>query len=232
MMSFALPRLRVFDDLPRDVRLAMRLLVKDRWFTAAAIFALSLGIAANTTVYTVVNTMMLRGLPVAHPDRFVAFLDSLRPPALKYPTAAQRMAFFERLLDRVGGTPAVQSASITNAWPFGYTPQWRAAIDEGSPTDEHVAFTASYVTAGPRYFETLGVTVVRGRDFDELDGSPGHDAAIVNQLLAASWFGGADPIGRRIAFSIPGRARRRRTSRRSSGFRRQSARPYSRISAR
>jgi hypothetical protein len=100
-------------------------------------------------------------------------------------------------------TYSIPAASITNAWPFGYTPQWRAAIDPGSPSDAGVAFTASYVTAGPRYFETLGLTVVRGRDFDELDGLPGHDAAIVNQLLAARWFGGADPIGRRIAFVDP-----------------------------
>lgn len=79
-MRFALPAFGLFDDLPRDLRLAMRLLVKDRWFTAAATFALSLGIAANTTVYTVVNTMMLRGLPVAHPDRFVAFDDPTHSP--------------------------------------------------------------------------------------------------------------------------------------------------------
>jgi predicted permease len=128
---------------------------------------------------------------------------SLRPPAAKYRTPAERVAFFEHLLARLDADTPVQAASITNAWPFGYTPQWRAAIDDGSPSDERVAFTASYVTAGPRYFETLGLTVVRGRDFDELDGLPGHDAAIVNQLLATRWFGGADPIGRRIAFVDP-----------------------------
>jgi len=128
---------------------------------------------------------------------------SLRPPAAKYRTPAERIAFFDHLLSRLGADAPVQSASITNAWPFGYTPQWRAAIDDGSPSDDRVAFTASYVSAGPRYFETLGLTVVRGRDFDELDGLAGHDAAIVNQLLAARWFGGADPIGRRIAFVDP-----------------------------
>ena len=174
-----------------------------RWTSALLVGQL----AFTLTLLTGAALMMRSFLAVYRADAIVDATQimtySLRPPAVKYAAAAQRMAFFERLLQRLDGTPALQSASMTNAWPFGYTPQWRAAIDEGSPTDEHVAFTASYVTAGPRYFETLGVTVVRGRDFDELDGSPGHDAVIVNQLLAGRWFGREDPIGRRIAFVDP-----------------------------
>src|SRR5258706_10077840 len=56
-------------SLWQDIRFAVRLLVKDRWFTLAAATALALGIAANTAVFTFVNAVLIRGLPFDHPDR-------------------------------------------------------------------------------------------------------------------------------------------------------------------
>jgi hypothetical protein len=55
-----------------DLRLAVRLLLKDTWFTLAAVAALALGIAANSTVFTLVNGVLLRDLPFDEPDRIVA----------------------------------------------------------------------------------------------------------------------------------------------------------------
>jgi hypothetical protein len=60
------------------------------------------------------------------------------------------------------------------------------------------------VTIGARYFETLGVKVIRGRAFDDLDGTPGHENAIVNQRFVSMHFGGEDPIGRRIKLTPDG----------------------------
>src|SRR5687768_6879875 len=79
-----LPRRRLGRPLPRsgfsmsfvdfwhDVRYAVRRLVEARWFTLAAVTALSLGIGANTTVFTFVNAILLRGLPFEDADRIVA----------------------------------------------------------------------------------------------------------------------------------------------------------------
>jgi hypothetical protein len=58
-------------DLSQDVRFAGRLLLKDRRFTIAAVVALALGIAANTTVFTFVNGVVLRDLPLKDADRLV-----------------------------------------------------------------------------------------------------------------------------------------------------------------
>jgi putative ABC transport system permease protein len=58
------------------------------------------------------------------------------------------------------------------------------------------------VTADPRYFETIGLRVLRGRGFTELDGSPGNEVALVNTRFAEMHFPGEDPIGRRITLSI------------------------------
>src|SRR4051812_44903430 len=56
----------------QDLRFAVRLLVKDRWFTAVAVIALGLGIGVNATVFTFVNAVLLRGLPFNQPDRILA----------------------------------------------------------------------------------------------------------------------------------------------------------------
>src|SRR5438093_10047835 len=56
----------------QDVRFAVRLLVKDKWFTLVAAIALALGIGVNNTVFTFVNAVLIRGLPFNDPDRIFA----------------------------------------------------------------------------------------------------------------------------------------------------------------
>ena len=58
-------------DLWQDVRYGARLLMKARWFTLAAGTALALGIGANTTVFTLVNAVLFRGLPFDDPESIV-----------------------------------------------------------------------------------------------------------------------------------------------------------------
>src|SRR3954463_6322486 len=58
--------------LLQDLRFAIRLLVKDRWFTLVAAVALALGIAANNAVFTFVNAVLIRGVPFKDGNRIVA----------------------------------------------------------------------------------------------------------------------------------------------------------------
>ena len=55
-----------------DVRFAGRLLLKDKWFTLVAAVALALGIGVNATVFTFVNAVLIRGVPMPDPDRVMA----------------------------------------------------------------------------------------------------------------------------------------------------------------
>jgi hypothetical protein len=53
-------------DVFQDVRFAVRLLAKDRWFTLVAALTLGLGIGVNNTLFTIVNALCIRGLPIEH----------------------------------------------------------------------------------------------------------------------------------------------------------------------
>src|SRR5947209_15199761 len=56
----------------QDLRFAIRLLIKDRWFTLVAVTALALGIGVNATVFTFVNAVLIRGLPFDEPNRIMS----------------------------------------------------------------------------------------------------------------------------------------------------------------
>ena len=51
---------------------------------------------------------------------------------------------------------------------------------------------------GPRYFQTIGARIVRGRDIDERDGASAPRVAVINETMARFYFGGQDPIGRSL----------------------------------
>src|SRR5688572_30371833 len=63
---------RVLEDLFQDLRFASRLMIKDRWFTAAAIAVVALGIGANTVGFTIINAAFIRGFSFEASDRLYA----------------------------------------------------------------------------------------------------------------------------------------------------------------
>ena len=73
---------RVVGSILQDLRFAFALIAKDRWFSAAAIAALALGIGANAVGFTIVNAAFLRGLPFEDADRLLhpVVAEPIRPP--------------------------------------------------------------------------------------------------------------------------------------------------------
>lgn len=76
--ALCLQRRRLEEDMFQDLRLGARLLVKHPGFTAITVLTLALGIGANVTIFSVVNSLLLRPLPYADPDRLI-FLWSEAP---------------------------------------------------------------------------------------------------------------------------------------------------------
>jgi putative ABC transport system permease protein len=108
-------------------------------------------------------------------------------------------AFYREALDRVRALPGVTSAALAERLPFTPNIQTNTIfIDRRtySSTDRGAATDVSRVSTD--YFRTLGVPILRGRDFDERDTPGSLPVVIINQAMAERYWPGEDPIGRRL----------------------------------
>jgi putative ABC transport system permease protein len=125
-------------------------------------------------------------------------------PTQKYPTPERRRPFFDRLDQRLAGLAGIQTATITTNMPLGGGNPRLLEVESHPLAAGEQAQTVTQVMIGPRYFESIGLRIVRGRGFDDLDGASGHETAVINQRFAAMHFANDDPIGRRIKLTNDG----------------------------
>ncbi len=117
-------------------------------------------------------------------------------PTRKYSNPQMRNNFLLRMEERLNTVDTVAGASVTNSLPMFGGAARQLAI-EGKPAPEKPQIV-TVLDVGSRYFDAAGVSLIRGRPFDTVEGTPGREAAVVNQRLASMYFGNEDPIGRRI----------------------------------
>ncbi|HEX8720562.1 MAG TPA: ABC transporter permease [Pyrinomonadaceae bacterium] len=110
------------------------------------------------------------------------------------------LAFYRELLARVAAQPGVESASLVRFAQLGFSFGQTQVSAEGRAREGDEGVSTGFNTAGPRYFETMGTTLVRGRDFTEADGEGAPAVAVVNETLAAILWPGEDPLGKRLSF--------------------------------
>jgi predicted permease len=122
------------------------------------------------------------------------------PPA-RYPQEAQRRAFFFGLLDRIRCLPGVESAATTFILPLGGGAWQNDFCVEGQPPEEPGRSTWAEVSAvSPGYFRTMGIPLVRGRDFTLEDPPEGERQVVVSRSLAARYWPEKNPVGKRLKF--------------------------------
>jgi putative ABC transport system permease protein len=124
---------------------------------------------------------------------------TLTLPAADYASTAARRQFAGKVLEGLAAVPGVTSVALATHGPIGGAAE-RQLVVAGTAA---AAGPVQTVQISPRYFDVLGIGVVRGRAFTARDGLPGEAAVIVNARLAALHFGGADPVGRRLALPPP-----------------------------
>jgi predicted permease len=131
---------------------------------------------------------------------------------LRY-TKTQGQDFYRQVIEQVEQLPGVQSATLTRTPPLSGASRQSTVIVEGQDSPDRVSHSEGggmndemgnvtlVSSVALKYFQTLNIPLLRGRDFTAQDreGTPG--VVIVNQRFAARYFPGADPIGRRISFN-------------------------------
>ncbi|MBC7897113.1 MAG: ABC transporter permease [Cytophagaceae bacterium] len=116
-------------------------------------------------------------------------------------TDPQRRAFFQRVLEDVSQLAGVQSATLSRMPELTGSNAEMSLQREGTPADSIGRERTYFNIVGPAYHATLGIPVVRGRDFAPTDAAGTLPVAIVNETFAARLFPGVDPMGKRFSFN-------------------------------
>jgi putative ABC transport system permease protein len=127
-------------------------------------------------------------------------------PGSRYPDAADRDAFYKRVLENVRALPGVESAGYTSYAPLMFRGGRSLVLVEGRPRPEGSELAnniASNRSASPGYLETLGVPLVRGRLLDERDTRGAAPVAVINEAMARRHWPNEDPLGQRFDIGLP-----------------------------
>jgi putative ABC transport system permease protein len=125
---------------------------------------------------------------------------SLVLPDAKYPAIEQRLAFYDQLQQRLSGRFAAVSVATNGPLQGGLTRMFEIVGQQ--KTEGQKLPSVTMLGIDPRYFNTVGIKLLHGRDFTDGDGREGQEFAIVNARLAELHFGQADPLGRQIVLSL------------------------------
>ncbi len=165
------------DTLRQDLKFAFRMLVKDRGFAITAIVTLALCIGANSALFTIVQSVLLRPLPYPAPDRLVITYDS-------FPGAG---------VERAGTSIPnyVDRAKLTDVFDVYCLYQWGGfRVGKGGASEG-----VSSMSVTPSFFRVLRAAPLRGRLFTEDDGQPGRNkVTVLSRGLAEKQSGGVDGV--------------------------------------
>jgi putative ABC transport system permease protein len=116
----------------------------------------------------------------------------------KYRQKHEQARFYETVLERMAALPGVKSAAAAMAVPYSDHSTWRVFRVEGQPDDPAHGRDAEFQWVSPSYFATLRVPLRAGRLLMRADGPETPPVAVLDEYAARRWFGGADPLGKRI----------------------------------
>jgi predicted permease len=187
---------RLEDEMLQDLRYGARMLLRGKTFTAVAVLSLALGIGANTAVFSLIDALLLRALPVREPERLVLFgnADSVGITT-GFPNRSWDLFSYPAYLRLRESNNVFSDVAALQSFPDGV----HGSIVNNGSISEQKLMVAQLVSG--TYFSVLGVSASLGRVFSEADDQipGGHPLVVVSD----SWWAketGRDPsvIGRTI----------------------------------
>jgi predicted permease len=122
---------------------------------------------------------------------------SVNPALNGYPTEKSQ-AFYRDLLLGLRALPGVEAASVSSDSPISGSWDQLGLVVEGYQPRAGERVNAQSSIVSPQYFNSLGISLVAGRDFNDQDAAGAPKVAIINEKMAKHFFGSANPIGRKI----------------------------------
>ena len=153
---------RVVEELARDVRYGFRALFRSPGFSFVVLLTLTLGIGANSAIFSVVRGVLLRALPYANPERLVMVWETDRDSGTQSESASIPDYF-----DFVTRARSFSSLAVFAVQPVNYVPV------DGAPE----RLSAAFVTGN--FLPALGVSPTLGRGFTSAEDRPGGARAVV-----------------------------------------------------
>ncbi len=125
----------------------------------------------------------------------------VRLPESRYARDQDIISFFKQLEERLSALPGAKSAAMVNLLPLS---GWRAFSDfeiEGRPSQDQGENLSSQIRiVDSNYFRTMGIPLLKGRDFDIADHDQAPAVALINEALAHRYWSLEDPIGKHFRF--------------------------------
>ena len=184
---------RTLDECRQDLRYAVRILRRKPVFTAAAILTLTLGIGSNTAVFSLVNALLLKSLPVERPAELVRLVEERPAPAT--PRETFTLAEYSNLQQHARALSGVIASSESG----GGRP---LEIEErGERRLAYLQFVSD------NYFDVLGVRAFRGRVLPPAPGAHAEPIAVISYDYWRRQYGAsASVLGTRFRMRTGARA--------------------------
>jgi putative ABC transport system permease protein len=175
---------------------------RTRHILVVAEVALSLVLLASAGLLVRTLGVLQRVSPGFTTERLITM--QLLLPQTRYGNAAAMIGFYRRLHDGVAASPGVTASAIATTLPMTGSDIGMGFAPADRPIVPGQRSAAAFFGVSPEYFTTLGIRIVRGRGFTERDDEQAAPVVIISETMAAKYWPGQDPVGKRVKLSYNG----------------------------